>query len=93
MKNLKLMYSSKNVSGVYFVKYYQVKNDVFGDFLGKKCGKLAVLAPFSYITGSLEGLFDFFGSPPPPPQGRALPLPIVCAPSRSRAALVVSSSF
>jgi hypothetical protein len=31
-KNFKIMYSSKKVSGVYFVKYFYVKKGVLGNF-------------------------------------------------------------
>jgi hypothetical protein len=31
-------------------------------FLVNKCGKAAVLVPFLYIPGVLEGFFDFFDS-------------------------------
>jgi hypothetical protein len=56
------MYSSKNILGVYFVKYFKVKNGVFGVFKVNKCGKLAVCMPFSYISGGFGVLFDFFDS-------------------------------
>jgi hypothetical protein len=52
------LFSSKNVLGVLLSK-----NGIFSDFLGKKCGKLATLALFSYIPGGFEGIFDFFDSP------------------------------
>jgi hypothetical protein len=56
----KFMYFSKNVSWVYLVKYFWVKNGVFGDLKAKMCAKLPVFPPFSYILGGLEGLFDFY---------------------------------
>jgi hypothetical protein len=55
---LKLMYSTDNILGVYFVKYFQVKNGVKVN----KCGKPALFAPFLYIPGSFEGLLYFFDS-------------------------------
>jgi hypothetical protein len=45
-----------------------------------------------YISGSLEGLLDFF-DPSTTTPGQALPLPIVGAPNSFWAALTVSSSF
>ncbi len=53
------MYSSKNVLWVYLVKYFWVKNGIFGDMFAKTCAKLLFL-PFSYILGGLEVLFDFY---------------------------------
>jgi hypothetical protein len=63
MKNFKINEFLKNVSGVYFVKYFYVN----------KCGKQAILALFSYIPGGWKGLFDFFDSLPyhPPPTGHS----------------------
>jgi hypothetical protein len=52
----------KKVLGVYFVKYFKVKNGVFGIFKVNKCEKPAVFVPFSYIPGGIEDLFDFFDS-------------------------------
>jgi hypothetical protein len=54
------MYSSENVVGVYFVNYFKVKNGVLGFFKVNKCRTPAVFAPFLYILGGLEGLFDFY---------------------------------
>jgi hypothetical protein len=45
------MYSSKNVSWVYLVKYFWAKNGVFGDLLAKTCAKPPAFSPFSYISG------------------------------------------
>jgi hypothetical protein len=42
-------------------------------FLGQKCGKPAILAPFSNIPSGLEGFFDFFDSPHYHPQARHSP--------------------
>jgi hypothetical protein len=56
------MYSSKNVSGVYFVKYLSVKNGIFGILKINKCRNLAVFALVLYLPGGLEGLFDFYDS-------------------------------
>jgi hypothetical protein len=54
------MYSAKNISWVYLVKYFWAKNGVFGDLLAKMYAKAPVFLPFSYISGDLEGLFDFY---------------------------------
>jgi hypothetical protein len=86
------MYSSKNILGVYFVKYFQVKNSVFGVFKVNKCGKPAIFAPFSYILGGLEGLFDFYDPLHHHPRV-GTPPPTFGAPSSSLAALTVSISF
>jgi hypothetical protein len=36
------MYSSKKVLGVYFVKYFYIKNAIFGHFKVNKCRKPAI---------------------------------------------------
>jgi hypothetical protein len=54
------MYSSKNVSWVYHVKYFWAKNGIFGDLFAKTCAKPSIFLPFLYISGGLEGLFDFY---------------------------------
>jgi hypothetical protein len=60
---LKLIYSSKNVLGVYLNNYFKVKKtSIFGIFLVNRCRKPAVFALFLYIPGGLEGLFDFYDS-------------------------------
>ncbi len=57
-KMLKLMHSSKNISGVNFVKYFQVKKQHFSAV--RETGRFGAI---SYISGDLEGLFDFFDFP------------------------------
>ncbi len=52
----------KNVSGVYFVRYFKVKNRVLGDFKSISEGNRPFSALFLYILEGLEGLFDFFDS-------------------------------
>ncbi len=60
-----------------------------GDLLAKKYMKPPIFFPlFLYISGGMEGLFDFYTLSTITPG-----LPIVSAPSSSRAALTVSSSF
>jgi hypothetical protein len=56
------MYFLKYVLGVYFVKNFYVKNSIFCVFLVSKCRKPASFAPFLYILGGIEVLFDFFDS-------------------------------
>ncbi len=79
-RNFKINVFLKKVLGVYLVKYSKVKNGVFSIFKVNKCGKKVVFAPYSYVPGGLEGLFDFFDSSTTIP-GQALPPPIVGAPS------------
>jgi hypothetical protein len=68
--------------GVYFVKYFSVKNGVFIVFKVNKCGKPAVFALFSYIPGGIEVLFYFFDSLQHHPwAGHPPPLPMVGTPS------------
>jgi hypothetical protein len=40
------MYSSKNVSRVYLVKYFRAKNGVFGNLKAKTCAKPPVFRRF-----------------------------------------------
>jgi hypothetical protein len=88
-KVFKLMYSSKNVSWVYLVKYFIAKNGVFGDLEAKTCAKPSVFCRFWLFRTAVK----VYMTSPPPPQGRALPPPIVGAPSSSGTARTVSSSF
>ncbi len=54
------MYSSKNVSWVYLDKYFWAENGIFGNLFAKTYAKPPNSSPFSYISGGLEGLFDFY---------------------------------
>ncbi len=55
----KFVYSSKNVSWVYLVKYLWAKNGVFGALLAKTYAKPPVFSPFLAISYCCEGLYDF----------------------------------
>jgi hypothetical protein len=47
------MSSSKNILGLYLVKYFEIKKNLFSDFQINKCGKSPVIFAVSYIPGSL----------------------------------------
>jgi hypothetical protein len=59
MKHFKIDVFLKKVSGIYLVKYFWLKNGVFGDLYAKKSVKPSVFSPFTFILGGLEGFFDF----------------------------------
>ncbi len=75
--------------GVNFVKYFKVKNGVFCIFKVNECRIPAVFPQFRYMTGGMEGLFDFFDSLHHHPQdGPGTPLAhqaVLEPPSRSLA--------
>jgi hypothetical protein len=77
------MFSLKNIWGVYFVKYFEVKNCIFGKFEVNKCRKPAVLVPSLNIPGGFEGLFAFFDSLHHHSLAGHSPLPIVGSSSSS----------
>jgi hypothetical protein len=85
-KIFKLMYSSKNVSWVYLVKYFIA-------FLAIYRRKRARNCPFFCRFWLFRTAVKVYMTSPPPPRGRALPLPIVGTPSSSGTARTVSSSF
>jgi hypothetical protein len=47
------MYSSKNILEVYLIKYFRVKNGVFGDFKSISAANRPFLAPFLDISGGM----------------------------------------
>jgi hypothetical protein len=50
------------------------RKTVFLAIFKPKCARnRCFFLPFSYISGGLEVLFDFYDPPPPPPLDRALP--------------------
>jgi hypothetical protein len=58
----------KNRLGKIFCQILLSKKRCFQHFLGQKCGKLAILAPFLYIPGGLEGLLTSLTSPTTTPR-------------------------
>jgi hypothetical protein len=82
MKILKLMYSSENVGRtVYLVKYFWVKNGVFGDLKAKKCRKPPVFFAGIVNFRLRVGIFDSFDSLHHHPLSGHSPPLIVSAPS------------
>jgi hypothetical protein len=88
-KIFKLMYSSKNISWVYLVKYFRAKTAFSASYRPKRLQNRPFFCRFWLFHTAVKVNM----TSPPPPQGQALPPPIVGAPSSSGAARTVSSSF
>jgi hypothetical protein len=60
----KLMYSSKNVSGIYFVKYFKIKTAFSVIFKTKSAGnrKLAIFAPFCIFRAAWKAYLTYLTS-------------------------------
>jgi hypothetical protein len=52
MKFLELMYTSKNILGVYLIKYFLAKNSIFSNYLAKKCRKPPVFGAVLCISAN-----------------------------------------
>jgi hypothetical protein len=51
-KILELMYTSKNILGVYLIKYFWAKNSIFSNYLAKKCRKPPVFGAVLCISAN-----------------------------------------